>query len=130
MKVLRAAGSTSSSLCSLYGYQSADFFAVGHREPRVWPAGPLSPRQELSSPSRALPPRPFPGEVKILYHWAMSHLLLVVLGAVLVALLTAVSYTIALRKFKSATYKRIPRRPDFRTSGIFLIHIFSIDIIF
>lgn len=43
----------------------------------------------------------FPGEVKALYQWAMSHILFVVIGAVLlIALLTALSYGIALAKFK------------------------------
>ena len=77
------------------------FFAVGHKKAKGVAGGALIATTGIVIAVSGFAASAFPNEVKALYHWATSHLFLVVLGAVLiVALLTALSYTIALRKFK------------------------------
>ena len=77
------------------------FFAVGHKKAKGVAAAALVIATMIVIAVSGFTASTFPNEVKILYQWATTHLFLVVLGAVLiVALLTALSYTIALRKFK------------------------------
>lgn len=77
------------------------FFAVGHKKAKGVAGGALIATTGIVIAVSGFAASAFPNEVKALYHWATSHLFLVVLGGVLiVALLTAISYTIALRKFK------------------------------
>ena len=84
-----------------YLYSLVVFFAVGHKKAKGVAGGALIATTGIVIAVSGFAASAFPNEVKALYHWAMSHLLFVVLGAVLlIALLTALSYTIALRKFK------------------------------
>ena len=77
------------------------FFAVGHKKAKGVAGGALIATTGIVIAVSGFAASAFPNEVKVLYRWATTHLFLVVLGAVLiVALLTALSYTIALRKFK------------------------------
>lgn len=77
------------------------FFAVGHKKAKGVAGGALIATTGIVIAVSGFAASAFPHEVKVLYRWATTHLFLVVLGAVLiVALLTALSYTIALRKFK------------------------------
>lgn len=77
------------------------FFAVGHKKAKGVAGGALIATTGIVIAVSGFAASAFPNEVKVLYQWATTHLFLVVLGAVLiVALLTALSYTIALRKFK------------------------------
>lgn len=77
------------------------FFAVGHKKAKGVAAAALVIATMIVIAVSGFTASTFPNEVKTLYHWATTHLFLVVLGAVLiVALLTALSYTIALRKFR------------------------------
>ena len=77
------------------------FFAVGHKKAKGVAAAALVIATMIVIAVSGFTASTFPNEVKVLYQWATTHLFLVVLGAVLiVALLTALSYTIALRKFR------------------------------
>lgn len=77
------------------------FFAVGHKKAKGVAAAALVIATMIVIAVSGFTASTFPNEVKVLYQWATTHLFLVVLGAVLlIALLTALSYTIALRKFK------------------------------
>lgn len=77
------------------------FFAVGHKKAKGVAGGALIATTGIVIAVSGFAASAFPNEVKVLYRWATTHLFLVVLGAVLiVAFLTALSYTIALRKFK------------------------------
>ncbi len=77
------------------------FFAVGHKKAKGVAAAALVIATMIVIAVSGFTASTFPNEVKVLCQWATAHLFLVVLGAVLiVALLTALSYTIALRKFK------------------------------
>lgn len=77
------------------------FFAVGHKKAKGVASAALIIATMIVIGISGFANSAFPGEVKVLYQWAMSHILFVVLGAVLlIALLTALSYGIALAKFK------------------------------
>lgn len=77
------------------------FFAVGHKKAKGVAGGALIATTGIVIAISGFAASAFPGEVKALYHWATSHLFLVVLGAILlIALLTALSYAVALKKFK------------------------------
>ena len=77
------------------------FFAVGHKKAKGVAAAALVIATMIVIAVSGFTASTFPNEAKVLYQWATTHLFLVVLGAVLiVALLTALSYTIALRKFR------------------------------
>ncbi|CAC9936065.1 hypothetical protein PEPNEM18_01648 [Aedoeadaptatus nemausensis] len=77
------------------------FFAVGHKKAKGVAGGALIATTGIVIAVSGFAASTFPNEVKALYHWATSHLLFVILGAVLVlVLLTAISYAIALKKFK------------------------------
>lgn len=77
------------------------FFAVGHKKAKGVAGAALIIATMIVIGISGFANSAFPGEVKALYHWATSHLFFVVIGAVLlIALLTALSYTIALKKFK------------------------------
>lgn len=77
------------------------FFAVGHKKAKGVAGAALIIATMIVIGISGFANSAFPGEVKVLYQWAMSHILFVVLGAVLlIALLTALSYGIALAKFK------------------------------
>ena len=77
------------------------FFAVGHKKAKGVAGGALIATTGIVIAVSGFAASAFPNEVKVLYRWATTHLFLVVLGAVLiVALLTVLSYSIALSKFK------------------------------
>ena len=77
------------------------FFAVGHKKAKGVAGAALIIATMIVIGLSGFANSAFPGEVKALYQWAMGHILFVVIGAVLlIALLTALSYSIALAKFK------------------------------
>lgn len=77
------------------------FFAVGHKKAKGVAAAALVIAMMIVIALSGFADSVFPNEVKALYHWATSHFFLVVLVAILiVALLTALSYSIGLSKFK------------------------------
>ena len=77
------------------------FFAVGHKKAKGVAGGALIATTGIVIAVSGFAASTFPNEVKALYQWAMGHILFVVIGAVLlIALLTALSYGIALAKFK------------------------------
>ena len=77
------------------------FFAVGHKKAKGVVSGALILTTGIVIAISGFAASAFPKEVKALYLWATSHVALIVLfGIVLLTLMTMLSYTMALKKFK------------------------------
>ena len=77
------------------------FFAVGHKKAKGVAGGALIATTGIVIAVSGFVASAFPKEVKALYLWASAHVLLIVLlGIVLLVLMTLLSYTMALKKFK------------------------------
>lgn len=77
------------------------FFAVGHKKAKAVAGAVLIAATLIVVGISGFAASAFPKEVKALYQWASAHVLLIVLlGIVFLALMTMLSYTVALKKFK------------------------------
>ena len=77
------------------------FFAVGHKKAKGVTGVALIAATLIVVGISGFAASAFPKEVKALYLWASSHVLLIVLlGIVFLAFMTMLSYTVALKKFK------------------------------
>ena len=77
------------------------FFAVGHKKAKAVAGAALIAATLIVVGISGFAASAFPKEIKALYLWATSHVTLIVLfGIVLVVLITMLSYTMALKKFK------------------------------
>ena len=77
------------------------FFAVGHKKAKAVAGVALIAATLIVVGISGFAASAFPKEVKGLYQWASSHVLLIVLfGIVFLVLMTMLSYGIALKKFK------------------------------
>lgn len=77
------------------------FFAVGHKKAKAVAGVVLIAATLIVIAISGFAASAFPEEIKALYRWASVHVLLIVLlGIVLLVLMTMLSYTIALKKFK------------------------------
>ncbi len=77
------------------------FFAVGHKKAKAVAGAALIATTGIVIAVSGFVASAFPKEVKALYLWASSHVLLIVLfSIVFLVLMTMLSYGIALRKFK------------------------------
>ena len=77
------------------------FFAVGHKKAKAVAGAALIATTGIVIAVSGFVASAFPKEVKALYRWASSHVLLIVLfSIVFLVLMTMLSYGIALRKFK------------------------------
>lgn len=77
------------------------FFAVGHKKAKAVAGAVLITATLIVVGISGFAASAFPKEVKALYQWASAHVLLIVLlGIVFLALMTVLSYTVALKKFK------------------------------
>lgn len=77
------------------------FFAVGHKKAKAVTGVALIAATLIVVGISGFAASVFPEEVKALYQWASVHVLLIVLlGIVFLALVTMLSYTVALKKFK------------------------------
>lgn len=77
------------------------FFAVGHKKAKAVAGVVLIAATLIVVGISGFAASAFPKEVKALYQWASAHVLLIVLlGIVFLALMTMLSYTVALKKFK------------------------------
>lgn len=77
------------------------FFAVGHKKAKAVAGVALIAATLIVVGISGFATSAFPEEVKALYLWAISHVLLIVLlGIVFLAFMTMLSYTVALKKFK------------------------------
>lgn len=77
------------------------FFAVGHKKAKAVAGAALIAATLIVVGISGFATSAFPKEVKALYLWASSHVLLIVLlGIVFLVLMTMLSYAVALKKFK------------------------------
>lgn len=77
------------------------FFAVGHKKAKAVAGAALIAATLIVAGISGFAASAFPKEVKALYLWASSHVLLIALfGIVFLVLMTMLSYTVALKKFK------------------------------
>ena len=77
------------------------FFAVGHKKAKGIAGGALIATTGIVIAVSGFAASAFPKEVKALYLWTMGHVLLIVLfGIVFLVLMTMLSYTAALKRFK------------------------------
>lgn len=77
------------------------FFAVGHKKAKAVAGVALIAATLIVVGISGFAASAFPKEVKGLYQWASSHVLLIVLlGIVFLAFMTMLSYSVALKKFK------------------------------
>lgn len=77
------------------------FFAVGHKKAKAVAGAVLITATLIVVGISGFAASAFPKEVKALYQWASAHVLLIVLlGIVFLALMTMLSYIVALKKFK------------------------------
>ena len=77
------------------------FFAVGHKKAKGVAGGALIAATLIVVCISGFAASAFPKEIKALYLWATSHVVLIVLlGIVFLVLMTMLSYTVALKKFK------------------------------
>lgn len=77
------------------------FFAVGHKKAKAVAGAALIAATLIVVGISGFATSAFPKEVKALYLWASSHVLLIVLlGIVFLAFMTMLSYSVALKKFK------------------------------
>ncbi len=76
------------------------FFAVGHKKAKAVAGAALIAATLIVVGISGFAASAFPKEIKALYLWATSHVIIVLFGIVLVVLITMLSYTMALKKFK------------------------------
>ncbi len=77
------------------------FFAVGHKKAKAVAGAALIAATLVVVGISGFAASAFPKEVKALYRWASGHVLLIVLlGIVFLVLMTMLSYSVALKKFK------------------------------
>lgn len=77
------------------------FFAVGHKKAKGVAGVALIAATLIVVCISGFAASAFPKEIKALYLWATSHVVLIVLlGIVFLVLMTMLSYTVALKKFK------------------------------
>ena len=77
------------------------FFAVGHKKAKAVAGAVLIAATLIVIAVSGFAASAFPKEVKALYLWASGHVVLIVLfGIVFLALMTMLSYNVALKKFK------------------------------
>lgn len=77
------------------------FFAVGHKKAKAVAGAALIAATLIVIGISGFAASAFPEEIKVLCQWASGHVVLIVLfGIVFLALMTMLSYTIALKKFK------------------------------